>query len=620
MIRSVKFVSVLCLKEDERSVLDRLQKCGEMMLCDTQTSVRETAESAESLRRLELLRENIKPYAPKKPLFGEPPTVDRSEFETVSEKEKVSARATESALAEIAETESSIDKSKDLLARLAPWEDLSTAFEDLDKNAYVTLIPGTVREAGYDRFAKAAEENGVSVDVISRDSACAYVVAAAMKDDDVSWMGGAGFEKAALPQVSGTAKQNIESLKAELAQKEPRLQQLKDSLEQKLKEDHSADLLYEQTKAAIDRETAPVTKTADAVLIEGWVPEDRADRIEKAVKKATDVYSVEFRDPLPGETPPTVLGNNRIVSKFEGITNMFSIPHYGGIDPNPVMTPWYWIIFGLMMGDVGYGAMMLVLGLILKLVMKPKGAMADIFDVVIYSSVTSVIAGVLFGSYFGETWNPILFSPMEEPMNMLIFTLGVGVAHIFTGLITAMYYNVKAGKWLDAVADQLSWILAISGIAMLLIPSLSKVGVILAIIGAAIILLTAGRAKPTLFGKISGGLVGLYGITGYMSDILSYSRILALSLSTGVVGMVMNLLAGMVANSIPVLGYVFAFLIYAVGHVFNLALGLLSAYVHDCRLQYIEFYSKFYEGNGTLFNAFKLEPKTIKINNNTEEN
>ena len=234
--------------------------------------------------------------------------------------------------------------------------------------------------------------------------------------------------------------------------------------------------------------------------------------------------------------------------------------------------------------------------------------------------MTSVIAGVLFGSYFGETWNPILFSPMEEPMNMLIFTLGVGVAHIFTGLITAMYYNVKAGKWLDAVADQLSWILAISGIAMLLIPSLSKVGVILAIIGAAIILLTAGRAKPTLFGKISGGLVGPYGITGYMSDILSYSRILALSLSTGVVGMVMNLLAGMVANSIPVLGYVFAFLIYAVGHVFNLALGLLSAYVHDCRLQYIEFYSKFYEGNGTLFNAFKLEPKTIKINNNTEEN
>ncbi len=620
MIRSVKFVSVLCLKEDERSVLDQLQKCGEMMLCDTQTSVRETADSAENLRKIELLRESIKPYAPKKSLFGEPPAVDRAEFDNISEYEKSSAAETERTVAEIAETASSIDKSKDLLARLSPWKALSIPFEQLDGDAYVTFIPGQVRSATYEQFVKSAGDNGVGVEEISRDGVYVYVVAAVMKGDDISWLGGAGFEKAALPPVEGTAEQNIRSLESELAESEPRLKQLKDSLEQKLKDDHSADLLYEQFKAAIDRETAPVTKTAEASIIEGWVPEDRADRIEKAVKKATGVYSVEFRDPLPGENPPTVLNNNRIVKRFEGITNMFSIPHYGGIDPNPVMAPWYWIIFGLMMGDVGYGAMMLVLGLILKAVMKPKGAMGDIFDVIIYSSVTSVIAGVLFGSYFGETWNPILFSPMEDPMSMLVFTLVVGVAHIFTGLITAMYYNIKAGKVLDAIADQLSWILAITGIGMLLIPSLSKVGMILAGVGAAIILLTAGRAKPNLFGKISGGLVGLYGITGYMSDILSYSRILALSLSTGVVGMVMNLLAGMVAGSIPVLGYVFAFLIYAVGHVFNLALGLLSAYVHDCRLQYIEFYSKFYEGNGTLFNAFKTSPKSIKINNNTEEN
>ncbi len=620
MIRSVKYVSVLCLKEDKSAVLDRLQKCGEMMLCDTAGSVRDTANSADMLRRIEALRESIKPYAPKKKLFESPPEVDQAVFDEMSEDEKLSAEQTEKTLSEIAELTSSIDKSRDLLSRLAPWESLDEPFESIGDGEYTTLVPGTVRAAAYDNFASKAEEAGASVQEISRSGADVYVVLALMKDDDVSWLGGTGFEKAALPQVHGTAKQNIDSINAALAEKEPRLASLKASLEEKLASDNSADLLYEQIKAQIDRETAPVTSTEDTAVIEGWVPEDRAHLIEEAVRKATDVYSVEFRDPLPEESPPTVLKNNRIVKKFEGITNMFSVPRYGGIDPNPVMTPWYWIIFGLMMGDVGYGAMMLVLGLILKKIMKPKGAMGDIFDVIIYSSVTSVIAGVLFGSYFGETWNPILFSPMEEPMSMLVFTLVVGVAHIFTGLMTAMYYNIKAGKVLDAIADQLSWILAISGLGMLLIPSLSGAGTYVALAGAAIILFTAGRAKPNIFGKITGGVLGLYGITGYMSDILSYSRILALSLSTGVVGMVMNLLAGMVSDSIPVLGYVFAFLIYAVGHVFNLALGLLSAYVHDCRLQYIEFYSKFYEGNGALFNAFRVDPKTIKINKNTEEN
>ena len=620
MIRSVKFVSVLCLKEDKTAVLEQLQKCGEMMLCETESSTREAAVSADALRKIETLRESIRPYAPKKKLFAEPDGVDAGIFDVISDSERASADETEKALAEIAELSSSIDKSKELLARLKPWEKLDLSLEKLGDPEYVTLIPGSVRAAQYERLREAADKAGAGIDEISSDGTVVYAVAALMKGAESAWLAEAGFEKENFPAIEGTPAQNIAATREHIEKASLRLTELKSTLEDKLEKDNSADLLYEQYKASIDRETAPVTDTADTAIIEGWVPEDRSPLIEKAVAKATSVYDVELRDPLPDENPPTVLKNNRIVKKFEGITNMFSVPRYGGIDPNPVMTPWYWIIFGLMMGDVGYGAMMLVLGLILKKIMKPKGAMADIFDVIIYSSVTSVIAGVLFGSYFGETWNPILFSPMEEPMSMLVFTLVVGVAHIFTGLIAAMYYNIKAGKVLDAIADQLSWILTISGIGMLFLPALSQIGTWVALAGAAIILFTAGRAKPNLFGKIAGGLVGLYGITGFMSDILSYSRILALSLSTGVVGMVMNLLAGMVSDSIPVLGYVFAFLIYAVGHVFNLALGLLSAYVHDCRLQYIEFYSKFYEGNGQPFNAFKVDPKLIKINKNTEEN
>ena len=141
---------------------------------------------------------------------------------------------------------------------------------------------------------------------------------------------------------------------------------------------------------------------------------------------------------------------------------------------------------------------------------------------------------------------------------------------------------------------------------------------VLASVGAAVILLTAGRAKKGIVGKVVGGFGGLYNITGYMSDILSYSRILALSLATGVVGMVMNLLAGMIQGS--VIGFIFSLLIYAVGHVFNLAMGLLSAYVHDSRLQYIEFFNKFYEGGGYAFRPLKVDPRYVEVVDQNDTN
>ena len=156
----------------------------------------------------------------------------------------------------------------------------------------------------------------------------------------------------------------------------------------------------------------------------------------------------------------------------------------------------------------------------------------------------------------------------------------------------------------------------ILGLGMLFLPALQAVGAALATAGALVVLFTAGREKKGFLGKAAGGLVGLYGITSYLSDILSYSRILALSLSSGVVGMVMNLLAGMVGGT--AVGFVFSLLIYVVGHIFNLAMGLLSAYVHDSRLQYIEFFNKFYEGGGYAFRPLQINPRFVDITDSRE--
>lgn len=203
-------------------------------------------------------------------------------------------------------------------------------------------------------------------------------------------------------------------------------------------------------------------------------------------------------------------------------------------------------------------------------------------------------------------------------MGMLAFCMIIGVLHIFSGMIMKMVEDAKSGHFWDGVFDQLSWMILITGLGLLFLEPARTVGMVLAIAGAAIILLTAGRAKKGIVGKVVGGFGGLYNITGYMSDILSYSRILALSLATGVVGMVMNLLAGMIQGS--VIGFIFSLLIYAVGHVFNLAMGLLSAYVHDSRLQYIEFFNKFYEGGGYAFRPLKVDPRYVEVVDQNDTN
>ncbi len=635
MIQSVKYVSVLCLKEDKEKVLFSLQKCGEMMLSESENSVRSASSSADTLRRIDTLRDNLKPYKQKKGLFAPPAEIEASSFDTISESTLDSANESEKIVNSINAASSDISKLNDAGKQLLPWKNLKYSPSDLEDDKYVSYTPGCVPTSSLEAFTSFAEENGFACEVIGEEGAKTYLIVASLKDESLSPLAAKGFEKLILPDISASPSERLEEVRKEVQSKEEEVVRLKAKLSEKLASDNSDDILYEQYKAVTERETAPVIATDAAVIIEGWVPSDKVDKIEPAVKKATDVYDIEMRDPIEGESVPTVLKNNKIVSQFEGITNMFSVPIYGGVDPNPVMAPWYWIIFGLMMGDAGYGLMMLLLGLGFKYLIKPKGGTLALCNVILYSSITSIIAGVVFGSYFGSSiFPPLWFSTISfdgtgdsnGPIKMLIFTLVVGVLHIFTGILTKAYYNIKDGNVKDAIYDQFSWFFILLGICVFVVgkvldvPSFVEyVGIGMIGIGVIVVLFTAGREKPNIIGKATGGLLGLYDITGYMSDILSYSRILALGLSTGVVGWVMNLLASMVAGSIPVLGWVFAILIYIVGHVFNLVLGLLSAYVHDSRLQYIEFYGKFYEGNGRLFKPFAVSTSTINIKNNITE-
>jgi V/A-type H+-transporting ATPase subunit I len=374
-------------------------------------------------------------------------------------------------------------------------------------------------------------------------------------------------------------------------------------------------LLSDQMLSEKELKKYEAEKTERTIYFEGWVREDQVDLLEKAVTKVTSEYEIDLRDPLPQENPPTHTKNNKFVAPFETITNMFSMPSYHEIDPNPVMSFWYWLFFGMMMGDWGYGVVMAIVFGLFLLIQKPKGDFKKLVQVLFYASIPSVIFGILYGSVFGISFDigkalfgvPFkLFDPMSDPVTLLIVSLAVGTIHIFVALFVKAVRLIREKDYLGILSDVISWYLIIPGLVMLLV--LKNIQVIawsMVGVGALMILLFAGRDNKNIFKKITSGLGGLYGISGILSDILSYSRILALALSSGVIAFAMNIIGGLLLG--PWYGYIFGVIVFIIGHIFNFAMGLLSAYVHDSRLQYIEFFGKFYDGGGYAFTPLKLQ-------------
>ena len=616
MIVGMKKGSLIIMKADRDAVLKALQQAGEWMTISEEAADAPQGESS-AAEKPENALAFLSGFAKKPSLFSSKPEVTSEALLAAGEEEKKTAAETERVMAAISNIDAELSAFRNENETLTPWLDLDKPIEDVVDTRHVRVLSGFAPEEALPDIEAALGDTGaLSAYGGSKDGVALLLYLYRLPDGEMkaklSALSEAGFNEGQLPKISGKPKTRYDENKAAI----DRLLKKKEDLEATAKalSDKAGDvaLLSEQVRAETERSRVTGVETAQTLLLTGWVREDRTSRIEAAVSGVTEVYDLRFADPAEDEVPPTVTKNPHFLSQFETITDMFSLPKIGTLDPAPVAGIWYWIIFGMMMGDVGYGACMFVIFFLFKKIKKPTGEFGKLINVLFYSSITTIIFGVLFGSYFGETWHPIMFAPLDNPMGFLIFTMVIGVLHIFSGMGIKAAELIRDGKILDAIFDVFSWMILITGLPMLLLPELRTAGIIMSVLGAAIILLTAGRDKPTIVGKITGGLLGLYDISSYLSDILSYSRILALSLATGVIGMVMNLLARMVA--VGPIGFVFALLIYIVGHVFNLAMSLLSAYVHDSRLQYIEFFGKFYEGGGKPFKPLALRPKHFNVN------
>lgn len=384
-------------------------------------------------------------------------------------------------------------------------------------------------------------------------------------------------------------------------------------------------------------------RTQKAIVLEGWVPTDRVNEVTTEIENKCKRVEVFFRDPLESETPPTLTKNNKVVSAFEGITDMFGRPNYRGQDPNLFVAMFYFIFFGIMISDAGYGLLMAIACFAVVGITKPvknSGKMLIMFG---FCGISTVIWGALFGGWFAITLpaNSIFakltwFNPLEEPLKMFMLALGMGLLQIGTGFALKGVAEIKSGNIIKGFLNNFSWVIIFAGI-VLISPMLMKflgaitmditpnwfkvcadIGKYIAIAGFALLLLGGAVGKKNPVKMVTGALGNAYGGINIVSDLLSYSRLFGLGLTTGVIGYVINMLALIIVNTFfhgMWLGWVVAVPVLIVGHLFNFAINLLGAYVHNSRLQYIEFFGRFYEGNGRAFMPLGSKTKYTYLDN-----
>jgi V/A-type H+-transporting ATPase subunit I len=361
--------------------------------------------------------------------------------------------------------------------------------------------------------------------------------------------------------------------------------------------------------------------TDDVFIWSFWMPQECLGMVKGTIAPYEELTEFSLIGPDEGELPPTLLKNPGWSSSMEPLTLMYGTPTYGGVDPTSLMAPFFFLFLGMCFGDAGYGLVLSgVFGYFIVRHQLPP-TLRKFFIMLTVGMLFSVIVGALTGSWFGDsiTAFPFLNSlvplkdalqfldPMNDPMTLLTISLGLGFVQVIFGLLIAFKNSWKAGDHVSALADNGGWIVFLCGLLLTGLAASGKIaGPIgplakyIAFAGALILIATQGRTKANLAGKLFSGILSLYNVTGYLGDVLSYSRLLALGLGSAAVGMVINLLAKLVAGT-PYVGIPLAVLIFVIGHLFSIAVNLLGAFIHSLRLQYVEFFGKFYDANGKDF-------------------
>ncbi len=554
----------------------------------------------------------------------------------------------------IAEGKAEILKLEAQIEMLKPWTnlDIPLNFEGTRKTkSFIGTFP---KEYSLELlYQELADYLPLNIDIISvsKEQTCVFILVTKDQQETV-------YEKLrqmefSLPSVSADKAPALKL--EEFVNRITSIREEINTLEEEIKSFAGAkeDLLflqdYERMRSDKYQVLGEITQSKNVFIITGYIPEKEV----KALKEELEgkfVLNVEVEAPRKKEDVPVLLKNNPFSAPTESVVEGFSLPAKGEIDPTAILALFYYVMFGIMLADAGYGIIMVAAcGYIL---IKNRHTIEDgtkkFMSMFLYCGISTTFWGVMFGGYFGDVFDviattyfgatevpvipPVWFFPVNAPMRMLTFSIILGLIHIITGYCIKVYQSWKQKDYSSIVYDSLSWVLLIISCAVLLmsmdmIQNILGVSLVIpvsvntgagigAVVGALIIIFTNGRESKNPVKRVLKGVYALYGITGILSDVLSYSRLLALGLASGIIGNVINKMAAIASGSAGYIGIIFFVVIVLAGHALNIGINALGAYVHTIRLQYVEFFGKFYSGGGRAFNPFSMKTKYYKIKEN----
>ena len=598
----------------------------------------EERELSARLSKLEHLRVFLKPHAPKPKksldtLFDPRIHLNRSRLLSIMESFDIDARYERAVNVEgeIRAAEAEAARKQSLASELAHWSGIDQALEELSgmTRASVSLVTfeASEEESLLSDLAEASRETDLQE--VSRAGSTVYAavlflkendaaVTAALKKHNVRWAG--------LEGVSGTPDEAAERIGDEADRLRQRVEELRGAAAEEASDLESVLVLLDESAEELAKKVAEqnFARTRETFLVEGWVRAADEKRLLSLLESVGPEVEARVRDPEADEKVPVDLSNNTVVDPFEFVTTLYGRPSYSERDPTPLLAPFFIIFFGLCVSDGGYGVTLAALTFFMMRRMRPGGG-RQLMKLLFMGGLSTAAVGAVTGGWFGidpaimPDWlsAAIVMNPLAEPMKMLNVVFVLGIVQILTGLAIKMVADVKDGRLMDGILDELLWMFFIVFLVPLgynfilgghVPPGLMDVARKGAMVAGILVVATGARKNPNPVLKVLGGVVKLYDVVGYFGDVLSYARLLALGLATGAIAMAINGVAEM-AGGIPFVGPVAAVLILLGGHLFNLAVNCLGGFVHSARLQYLEFFGKFFTGGGKVFAPFREEKR-----------
>ncbi len=639
-IVKMKKLRVIAMASRRRELLRQLQRLGCVEIREPESAgedwagllERESSRLAETraaLADVNTALSAVKKYADvREGLFPQRQAVTQTEFfsgEAASKARDASAR-----VAELVQTAAQLQAEEGRLlakqAALQPWKDLDLPLEQTGTAHTAFLLGVCPAAADLGALRQALGETASELLEISGDKQQRYCLLICHRADEeaaLDVLRTRGFSVTAFQGLTGTPAENLRRLEGELAENRRRQEETTAALG-KSGADWDTLRLYAdrlRTDTALEEGNGNLLTDGTILFFEGWAPADRLAAVGKVLDQLDCAWEAE--DPKADEYPdvPVRLRNNWFSRPLNMVTDMYALPVYGSLDPNPLMAPFFILFYGIMMADMGYGLLMLAMGLFLWK-KKVRGTLDYMGGLLVLCGISTFIVGALTGGFFGDFLSqlaklidpestfalPYLFTPLTDTMAILVGSLVLGFVQIITGQAVSFVKKFRDGRGWDAILDELPWWVIYLGVALLILGRGNVAGYPVVLLAGIVLMVIGASRSAKGFGKVGAVIGAVYnGVTGIFGDVLSYSRLMALMLSGSIIASVFNTLGGVTGN-------VVAFVIIAMlGNALNFALNLLGCYVHDLRLQCLEFFKTFYQDGGVPFRPLRIDTKYVDV-------